>query len=51
MDTDVSSHLQSENQKIWERLVALENRKPEHEELKATADGLRALLEKEPTEV
>lgn len=51
MDTDVTSHLQSEIQKIWERLVALENRKPEHEELKATADGLRALLETELTEV
>lgn len=51
MDTEVASHLQSEIQKIWERLVALENRKPEHEELKATADDLRALLEKEPAKV
>lgn len=51
MDTEVVSHLQSEIQKIWERLVALENRKPEHKELKATADDLRALLEKEPAAV
>lgn len=51
MDTDVTSHLQSEIQKIWERLVALEKRKPEHEELKATADDLRTLLEKEPAKV
>lgn len=51
MDTEVASHLQSEIQKIWERLVALENRKPEHEELKATADDLRALLEKGPAKV
>lgn len=51
MDTEVASHLQSEIQKIWERLVALENRKPEHKELKATADDLRALLEKEPAAV
>lgn len=48
MDVDTTRHLESEVQKIWERLVALENRKPEYEELKASADTLSALLETDP---